>query len=607
MTTETQLDLRLPQLQAAYADGNLSPRQLMTQLSAEAEKLSHYNMFIHLLTDAEREPYLQTLEATEVNSLPLWGIPFVIKDNIDLAGIPTTAGCKEFSYVPESSAAVVQTLIDAGAIPVGKANLDQFATGLVGTRSPYGVCHNAFDFDMISGGSSSGSAVSLSLGLCSFSLGTDTAGSGRVPASFNNLIGLKPSKGLLSTSGVVPAVRSQDVVSIFALNAQDAYQVFEVAAQYDASDEYARPATELTPPVWHSKPVLGIPDPASLDFCDDPLAERQFHQTIQHLVDMGYDIHEIDFTPWLDTAKLLYEGAWVAERYVAIEDFFNSNESKIEPTVGKIIAGARNLSAAQAYKGAYALQKAQRLTQSLWQTIDCMITPTTPSIFSIEQLQADPIGLNSALGTYTNFMNLLDYAAVAIPTGFRGDGLPAGITAFAPAGTDTQLLKLADIWQNEFVTTSGAKNTPVPAVNSQLFVDSKIISLAVVGAHLSGFPLNDQLILRGGKYLTTTQTAAKYQLYELQGNGPILKPGLVKIEDDDNDYPGVEIEVEIWSLPIDQLGSFLALIPSPLGLGKLELVDGHEIVGFICENYGIEKGKNISHSGGWRNWIKIRS
>ncbi|OIP93907.1 MAG: allophanate hydrolase [Piscirickettsiaceae bacterium CG_4_9_14_0_2_um_filter_44_546] len=608
MTTQTQQDLRIPQLQAAYASGKLSPRQLMTQLSAEAEKLSHYNMFIHLLTAAEREPYLQTLEATEVNSLPLWGIPFVIKDNIDLAGIPTTAACKAFSYEPESSAAVVQTLIDAGAIPLGKSNLDQFATGLVGTRSPYGVCHNAFDFDMISGGSSAGSAVSLALNLCSFSLGTDTAGSGRVPAAFNNLIGLKPSKGLLSTSGVVPAVRSQDVVSIFALNAQDAQQVFKVAAQYDANDEYARPASELTPPVWNNKPVLGIPDPASLDFCNDPLAEKQFHQTIQHLVDMGYDIQEIDFTPWLDTAKLLYEGAWVAERYVAIEDFFNAHETQLDPTVGKIIAGARSLSAAQAYKGAYALQKAQRLTQSLWQTIDCMITPTTPSIFSIAQLQADPIGLNSALGTYTNFMNLLDYAAVAVPTGFREDKLPTGITVFAPAGTDTQLLKLADIWQNEFVTSSGAQNTPIPAVNTAAFPDSQTIPLAVVGAHLTGFPLNHHLLERGAKLMQTTQTAPKYAFYELASR-PILKPGLVKIEtdNDQNIENGVSIEVEVWAMPKQHLGSFLALIPSPLGLGKVELIDGSEVVGFICEPIGIQSAKNISHSGGWRNWMKIRS
>lgn len=601
-TPATQLDLRIPQLKAAYASGKLSPRQLMQQLSAEAANYSDHNIFIHLLSESEREPFLKTLEATEVNSLPLWGIPFVLKDNIDLAGIPTTAGCPEFSHTPDTSATVVQTLISAGAIPIGKGNLDQFATGLVGTRSPYGACHNAFDFEMISGGSSSGSAVSLALNLCSFSLGTDTAGSGRVPAAFNNLIGLKPSKGLLSTTGVLPAVRSQDVVSIFALNAQDAYQVFEVAAQYDDQDEYARPADQLTPPVWPTKPVLGIPDKNNLFFCHDPLAKQQFDETVQQLKTLGYDIREIDFKPWLDTAKLLYDGAWVAERYVAIEDFFNAHETQIEPTVGKIIAGARDLSAAQAYKGAYALQKAQRLTQDVWQNIDCILTPTAPSIFSIQQLQADPIGLNSALGTYTNFMNLLDYAAVAIPTGFREDGLPAGITAFAPAGTDRQLLKLADIWQNEFVTTAGAKKTPVPNPNPELFSDTQTIPIAVVGAHLTGFPLNSQLVERGAKQIKTTQTAPKYAFYELAG-GPILKPGLVKINPESGNQ-GASIEVEIWAMPKQHLGSFLSLIPSPLGLGKIELIDGSQVVGFICEPYGIEGAIDISHTGGWRNWIK---
>ncbi|PLA73472.1 allophanate hydrolase [Hydrogenovibrio sp. SC-1] len=601
------MDLRIPQLKAAYADGELTPRVLMAQLATQAERYSKYNIFIHLLTEAEREPYLQALENTDVNSLPLWGIPFVIKDNIDLAGIPTTAGCESYQYCPEQSATVVKLLIEAGAIPVGKANLDQFATGLVGTRSPYGVCHNAFDFDMISGGSSSGSAVSLSLGLCSFSLGTDTAGSGRVPAAFNNLIGLKPSKGLLSTQGVVPAVRSQDVVSIFALNAQDAHQVFNVAAQPDNQDAYSREEDTLLPPAWPSKPIIGIPDDDSLIFHGDEQAETHFYQTVKQLESLNYDIVKIPFQPWLETAKLLYGGAWVAERYLAIADFFDANEAKLDPTVGSIIAGARKLSAADAYRGSYALQEAQSATQSLWQQVDVMITPTTPSTFSIQQLEDDPIGLNSVLGTYTNFMNLLDYAAVALPTGFRKDQLPNGVTLFAPAGTDRRLLKLADQLHQSFVTDSGAVKTPVPAPEPEQFISKHSLEIAVVGAHLSGFPLNAQLTSRGGKYLTTTQTAAKYQLYQLQGDGPILKPGLVKIEEDDNDFPGVEIEVEIWSLPIDQMGSFLALIPSPLGLGKLELVDGHEVVGFICESYGIEKGKNISHSGGWRNWMKIRS
>lgn len=591
------MDLRIDQLQAEYQNGSVTPRQVMNYITEKASQYTQYNMFIHLLSGNELEPYLATLEKSAPNSLPLWGMPFVIKDNIDLANIPTTAACKEYSYTPEKSATVVKLLIEAGAIPVAKANMDQFATGLVGTRSPYGVCHNAFDFDMISGGSSSGSAVALALGLCSFSLGTDTAGSGRVPAAFNNLVGLKPSKGLLSTSGVVPAVRSQDVVSIFALNAQDAYQVFDIAAKIDSMDEFSRTESTLTPPAWPIQPTIGVPNQASLEFYNDTVAKTHFQQTLKQLKSLGFEIIEIDFTPWLETAKLLYGGAWVAERYTAIESFFNKNETLLDPTVGNIIAGARNLSAADAYKGSYALQKAQAKTQDIWQKVDCIITPTTPTTFSLAQVAADPIGLNSILGTYTNFMNLLDYAAIAMPTGFRVDGLPNGITLFAPAGSDRALLNLVDKLHSQFIQTSGAIPSSVPAPSPEMFTDQHNISVAVVGAHLVDFPLNWQLKERGAKLLQTTKTAPKYKFYQLAG-GPILKPGLIKTEQE-----GASIEVEVWSMPKQHLGTFLALIPSPLGLGKVELDDGSQVVGFICEPYAIESATDITSTGGWRNWM----
>lgn len=599
-----EFNLSFSALHDQYASGELTPRSLVKQLIQNAHDYENYNLFIHLLTPTELEPYLSELENSQPNSLPLWGIPFVIKDNIDLANIPSTAACGEFSYVANESATVVQTLIEAGAIPIGKTNMDQFATGLVGTRSPYGICHNAFDFKMISGGSSSGSAVSLALNLCSFSLGTDTAGSGRVPAAFNNLIGLKPSKGLLSTKGVIPAVRSQDVVSIFALNAQDAYSVFDVAAKFDKEDEFSRSENQLTTPAWPSQPVIGIPDQAGLFFDGDSEAQKAFENSISTLKNLGYEIKSVPFQAWLDTAKLLYGGAWVAERYLAIQDFFETNEAQIEPTVAKIIGGAKALSAADAYQGAYALQKAQRATQLLWQSyeIDCFMTPTTPSIYSIEEVQNDPIGLNSKLGTYTNFMNLLDYSAIAMPTGFRTDTLPTGVTFFAPAGSDRQLLQLTDSLHKHFVETSGARFIEVPNSRPGHFINQQSIPLAVVGAHLVGFPLNSQLIERGAKLLKTTKTAPKYQFYELAG-GPILKPGLVK---QPNENEGQSIEVEVWAMPKEHLGSFLALIPSPLGLGKVELEDGSQVVGFICEPYGIEGATNISHTGGWRNWMKQR-
>ncbi|MDX1352520.1 MAG: allophanate hydrolase [Thiomicrorhabdus sp.] len=598
-----ELDLRISALKTLYAQSTITPRALVNMLLEKSQSYSEYNLFTHLLSKEELEPYLSKLDLSERNSLPLWGVPFVIKDNIDLANIPTTAACKEYEYIPKTSATVVQHLIDAGAIPIAKANMDQFATGLVGTRSPYGECHNSFDFNMISGGSSSGSAVSLALNLCSFSLGTDTAGSGRVPAAFNNLIGLKPSKGLLSTKGVVPAVRSQDVVSIFALNSQDAYQVFEVASQYDSEDEFSRAETDLTPPAWHGQPIIGIPDQASLFFDGDVDAQQNYNQSVAQLKKIGYEVKEIPFAPWLETAKLLYGGAWVAERYLAIEAFFNQNEAIMDKSVAQIIGGAKNLSAADAYQGSYKLQKAQRNTQQLWQQygIDCIMTPTIPTIYSIDAVNKDPIGLNSKLGTYTNFMNLLDYAAVAMPTGFKKDTLPTGVTFFAPAGADRALLQLTDTLHPEFSEASGARFLEVPQANPSLFENVQTISLAVVGAHLTGFPLNKQLIERGATLLETTQTAAKYAFYELPG-GPILKPGLVK-----QSQGGNAIELEIWNMPKQHLGSFLALIPSPLGLGKVELADGRQVVGFICEPYGLEGATNITHTGGWRNWIKERN
>lgn len=597
-----EINLTLAALKNHYQLGELTPRTLMQTLREKAAQYDNYNLFIHLLSEAELEPYLTRLEQTEANSLPLWGVPFVIKDNIDLANIPTTAACKEYSYTPTESATVVKELIEAGAIPVAKSNLDQFATGLVGTRSPYGPCHNAFDYKTISGGSSSGSAVSLAFNLCSFSLGTDTAGSGRVPAAFNNLIGLKPSKGLLSTKGVVPAVRSQDVVSIFALNSQDAYSVMDVCAQFDKEDEFSRDKDSLTPPAWSQELVIGIPDKTCLMFAGDEQAEQNFSETITLIETLGYRTKEVPFSAWIETAKLLYGGAWVAERYVAIEDFFEKNESLMDPTVAQIVAGARNQSAADAYKGAYALQKAQRQTQLIWQDvgIDCMMTPTTPTIYSIEQVANDPLGLNSILGTYTNFMNLLDYAAVAMPTGFREDNLPTGVTFFAPAGSDGELLKLTDHLHKKFVSVSGACKIEVPNANPFHFDTAHEILVAVVGAHLVGFPLNSQLVERGAKLLDVTQTAPKYEFFELSSR-PILKPGLVK-----QSGTGKSVEVEIWAMPKQHLGSFLALIPSPLGLGKVELIDGREVVGFICEPYGIEGATNISHTGGWRNWMQER-
>lgn len=597
-----EINLVIDTLKKSYQQGDLTPHQVIEHVVKKAKEYTDYNLFITLLDEDQLAPYLQALDTTKPGSLPLWGVPFVIKDNIDLSGVPTTAACDAYSYTPKQSAKVVQLLIEAGAIPIGKTNMDQFATGLVGTRSPHGPCHNAFDFKTISGGSSSGSAAALALNLCSFSLGTDTAGSGRVPAAFNNLVGLKPSKGLLSNSGLVPAVRSQDVISVFALNAQDANVVFDVVAKYDEDDIFSRNLNDLTPPVWRKKPVIGIPDKANLFFDGDPLAEDNFQQAIKKVESQGYKIVEVPFNAWLDAASLLYDGAWVAERFVAISSFIEEHEAIMDSTVASIIGSARNLSAADAYTGGYKLQKLQRETQRIWAEagIDCIMTPTTPTIYSIEQVENKPIELNSKLGTYTNFMNLLDYAAVAMPSGFRSDGLPCGVTFFAPAGTDKNLLKLTDALHGCFVETAGAKSLPLPKSNASIFDSERFISLAVVGAHLTGFPLNQQLIERNAVLLEETQTAPKYHLYELKER-PILKPGLIKQRED-----GESISLEVWAMPKENMGSFLSLIPSPLGLGKVELIDGRQVVGFICEPYGIDGATDITESRGWRNWMSQR-
>jgi len=600
--SQSEQALNIGHLHSAYAKGALTPESLFAKLHNKAWGLENYNIWIHLLEWSEIKTYIEQLGEMDLDAKPLWGVPFAIKDNIDLAGIPTTAGCPSYEYTPTEHAEVVRLLIDAGAIPLGKTNLDQFATGLVGTRSPYGVCHNSFDFETISGGSSSGSSVAVAMGLCSFSLGTDTAGSGRVPAGFNNLIGLKPTKGALSIRGVVPAVKSQDVVSIFALDSLDAESVFKVAAKFDVLDEFSRKQTTLTPPAWGVKPVIGIPDAGSLSFYNDEQAQWNFEQAVDKVKALGYEVKAIDFTPWLETAKLLYGGAWVAERYVAIEAFIRGNPSDMDSTVESIVRSAEGLSAADAYKGAYQLQQAIRNTEAIWQTVDCFMTPTTPTVFKISEVESNPIELNSILGTYTNFMNLLDYSAIAMPSGFRKDNRPVGITLFAPAGSDYKLLNLTNALHAHFAAFAGANNSPIQIAENT--VDSKTIPLAVVGAHLSGFPLNSQLLERGAKLLRTTKTAPKYQFYELSSR-PILKPGLVKVED--NQPEAASIELEVWAMPAEHLGSFLAMIPSPLGLGKVELEDGSEVVGFICEPQGVVGAKQITQYGGWRNWMTVRA
>jgi allophanate hydrolase len=450
------MNLQISHLRSLYLSGALTPTSLVALLDAEIGNDNASHIWIRRLQKDEMLVYAQKLEGKNPADFPLYGIPFAIKDNIDLAGIPTTAACPEYAYTPDKSATVVQKLIDAGAIPVGKTNLDQFATGLVGTRSPYGAVNNSFDPDYISGGSSAGSAVSVAFSMASFSLGTDTAGSGRVPAAFNNLVGHKPTCGLLSTSGVIPACRTLDCVSIFALTAEDAATVLASAKGFDADDAYSRQANALPNRSFGASFNFGVPNASQLAFFDNTETPALFKQAIKQLEAIGGKAIEIDFAPFLETARLLYEGPWVAERYAAIQTFFETKPEAIFPVTKQIISNATKFSAVDTYNAQYKLKALQRKAETVWQDIDLLVTPTAGTIYKISEVNAEPVVCNSNLGYYTNFMNLLDLSATAVPTGFQANGLPFGITICAPAFQDDQLLSLADKLQQKSAKTLGA-------------------------------------------------------------------------------------------------------------------------------------------------------
>jgi len=598
------LSFDIASLQAAYASG-VTVRAVVAEAQRRCASDTHH-AFIHRLSDAEIEPFLAHLDGVDPASLPLYGVPFAIKDNIDLAHIPTTAGCPEFAYTPGESAFLIQQLVAAGAVPLGKTNLDQFATGLNGTRSPYGACQNAFNPEFVSGGSSSGSAVSVAKGWVTFSLGTDTAGSGRVPASFNNLIGLKPSIGLLSGTGVVPACRSVDTVSIFALTAADAQAVLAVAAAYDEADAFSRKAEPFGVDFSAGPFRFGVPRAQDLAFFGNTTAPALFEASVERLKALGGTPVTVDLTPFLEAARLLYEGPWVAERYVAIQDFIDAQPEAVFPPVRTIIEGGRNKTAADAFAASYRLKSLKRVCDAVWKDVDCLLTPTAGTIYRIAEMQADPIRLNSNLGYYTNFMNLLDYSAVAVPAGMltSGDaaGLPWGVTLGAPAHMDVPLLRLADRFHRAQALSLGATATPLadtPAIGDvpKSALGAGSVKVAVCGAHLSGLPLNWQLTQRGAHLLGAVKSAAEYRFYALAG-GPVQRPGMVRVAEG-----GAAIDMEVWEMPAQHFGSFVDGIPAPLGIGKVKLANGSWVSGFVCEAIGVEGGTDITALGSWRAWL----
>jgi len=518
--------------------------------------------------------------------LPLSGLTFAIKDNIDLAGVPTTAACPAYAYSPAKSATVVERLIDAGAIPAGKTNMDQFATGLVGARSPYGACSCVFDERYISGGSSSGSAIAVASRLVDFALGTDTAGSGRVPAAFNNLVGMKPTRGLLSTSGVVPACRSLDCVTVLTRTCAEAAKVFESAQGFDPSDPYSRvPSAGQGAAPWASGAFrFGVPADGQLQFFGDDEAAALYRKAVGDLQSLGGTKIEIDYALFRAAADLLYSGPWVAERLAAIGPFLENHAGDMNPVVRDIIAGARRFTAVDAFNAEYKLRELRRATEAEWARMDVLVLPTTGTIYTHEAVAADPVRLNTDLGYYTNFVNLLDLAAVAAPAGFRPNGLPFGISIAGPAFTDRGLLALAGRYLRE----------PVDGIAPGC------ISVAVLGAHLSGQPLNGQLTERGARLLKTCRTAPGYRFYALEGAIP--KPGLIR----QDGFAGPGIEVEVWAVPEDRFGSFVAAIPPPLGIGNAVLDGGETVKGFICEPYAIAGAREITEFGGWRKYLESR-
>ncbi len=523
-------------------------------------------------------------------SLPLAGVPAAVKDNIDVAGLETTAACPDFAYRPERSAPVIERLQEAGALVVGKTNLDQFATGLVGTRSPYGSLGCVFNREYVSGGSSSGSAVLVAAGVVPLALGSDTAGSGRVPAAFNHLVGFKPTRGRWSSCGLVPACRSLDCISAFTTNPDDAALVDSVLTGFDRHDPYSRRAPAEPPPVAPALRVGGVApqDLPGLGRCD----ARLYSAALERLSALGGRRVEVDVEPLLAAARLLYEGPWVAERAAALEPLLNKNPAAIHPVVRSIVQAGRGISGVETFRGLYALEEFLRWSEELWESIDVLALPTTPTIYRRAEVLAEPYQLNAHLGRYTNFVNLLDMSAVSVPAGFRENSTGFGLSLIGPAWSDTRLLELASRYEHAQATYE------VPPLDTR--PNPARVSLAVVGAHLSGMPLHSQLTARDARLVRRTQTAPLYRLFALNGETP-PKPALVH-----SGEGGGSIEVEVYELDVPAFGSFVAEVPAPLAIGTVTLQDGTNVRGFMCEPRALNGALDITASGGWRTYLERR-
>ncbi|AHY55276.1 allophanate hydrolase [Bradyrhizobium japonicum] len=582
---------------AAHRAGTMTPAQTIARTYQRIRDHNDPAVFISLRDEKDAVAEAEKLSAKDA-SLPLYGVPVAVKDNIDALGFPTTAACPAFSYTPAHDSTAVERLRAAGAIIIGKTNLDQFATGLVGVRSPYGIPRNSIREDLVPGGSSSGSATAVGAGLVPLSLGTDTAGSGRVPAMLNNIVGLKPSLGMISNAGLVPACRTLDCISVFALTVDDAALALSVMAGPDQADPFSRdrPLQPLTPPPANLR--LGVPRNGQLIFFGDKKAEAAYGDALKRWTALGAKLVEFDLEPFYETARLLYEGPWVAERYLVIKNLLASAPDSIHPVTREITAAGARLTAADTFSALYRLQGLRKIAERTFANIDALVLPTAPTAYTTAQVLANPIELNSRLGTYTNFVNLLDLCGLAVPASMRADGIPFGITLLAPAGRDAMLASIGRVFHADTKLTVGAKGVARPPLAPLPASDGDDIPIAVVGAHLSGMALNGELTTLKGRLIEATRTAPDYKLYALKTTPP--KPGMLRVEAG----TGASIELEIWSLSSSAFGKFVNAIPAPMAIGTVRLADGRSVKGFLVEPEVLGEARDITAYGGWRAYVK---
>jgi allophanate hydrolase len=596
---ERALPETVSEILTAYRSGAADPATIIARTYARIRALNDSAIFISLLDENDALAEARKLAELGRTDLPLYGIPVGIKDNIDAVGLPTTAACPAFSYRPRKDATAVARLREAGAIIIGKTNLDQFATGLVGVRSPYGIPRNALDPALIPGGSSSGSAVAVATGIVPVTLGTDTAGSGRMPAMLNNIVGLKPSLGLVSNAGVVPACRTLDCISVFALTTDDASTVLSVIAGYDARDPFSRRRPLSKPGALPASVRVGVPRPGQRVFFSDKRSAADYSDALDRLARLGAAVEEIDIEPFYETARLLYEGPWVAERYAVTRSLIASSPESMHPVTREIILGGARTTAVDAFSAFYQLEGLRRSAHETFEGIDVLALPTAPTLYTVAQVLADPIQLNSRLGTYTNFVNLLDLCGLAIPSALHDGRTPFGITLLAPGGHDGLVAAVGRRFHADTALPLGALHRPQPPLASTAEAPGDgAVALAVVGAHLSGMALNHELRSHHAQFVEAVSTAPDYRLYALAGTNP-PKPGLLRVAPDG----GSAIEVEVWAMPAEPFGRFVAAVPPPLSIGSIKLADGRLVKGFLVEAEAVNGARDISQYGGWRNFV----